>query len=83
VFSKRREISGGVEQLLLKYSGTVDPSRSEPVAAGWKCMGSLCFVIRKSLFRQEMCKDPNRIGLLLSVDWNEGGTAKLLIQVKF
>jgi hypothetical protein len=36
-----------------------------------------------SLFRQEMCKGPNRIGLLLFVDWNEGGAAKLLILVKF
>jgi len=30
-----------------------------------------------------MCKGTNRIGVLLSVDWNEGGTAKLLIMVKF
>jgi hypothetical protein len=45
--------------------------------------GSLCIVIRKSLFRQEMCKGPNRIGLLLFVDWNEGGAAKLLILFKF
>jgi hypothetical protein len=45
--------------------------------------GSLCFVIRKSLFRQEMCKGPKHIGLLLSVDWNEGGAAKLLVLVKF
>jgi len=45
--------------------------------------GSLCFVIRKSLFRQEVCKGPNRIGLLLFVDWIEVGAAKLLILVKF
>lgn len=45
--------------------------------------GSLCFVIRKNLFRQEMYKGPKRVGLLLFVDWNEGGAAKLLILVKF
>jgi hypothetical protein len=82
VFCKRREISGAVERLLLKYSGTVDPCGSESVEAVRKCMG-LFALLSVSLFRQEVCKGPNRIGLLLFVDWNEGGAAKLLILVKF